>query len=222
MYVVTLVWFTWRQLSWWYWSVVRHAGDGSARLQLASSRPVVHRGSGPVGETLYSRAVGQTGTLERRHHGIGKRRGSIVAVFSRVAGTTSPLQLRHCLVANLVLWFVECPVPEGHMSRVRGYCRDEGTMSFSIRWDLGGHCPTSNFDWTELNILTNIKSCFLSSTHRQKKQSTTYKLYMQVLCILVFAPNNINQTIFVEATLNMYILFIFNDFILFILNRKRQ
>lgn len=117
MLVPTIVWFSVpsRQLSCWYWSVVRHAGEGFARLQLASSRPVVHGGSWAMGESLHPWAMGHTPTIKRWYHDVRQRCGSIVAVFSRVAGTTFPLQLSHRLKTHLVLWLVECPVPEEDM-----------------------------------------------------------------------------------------------------------
>lgn len=117
MSVLTIVWFPIPsgQLSCGYWSVVRNTGEGFARLQSASSRPLVHRGSRAMGEALHPWAMGQTCTLKRWYHDVRQRRGSIIAVFSRVARTTSPLQLSHCLKTHLVLWLVECPVPEGNM-----------------------------------------------------------------------------------------------------------
>ncbi len=68
-----------------------------------------------MGEALHAWAMGQTCTLKRGYHDIRQRRGSIVAVFSRVARTTSPLQLSHCLITHLILWLVKCPVPAGSM-----------------------------------------------------------------------------------------------------------
>lgn len=117
MFVLTIVWFSipsW-QLSCGYWSVVRHTWEWFTRLDLASSRPLVHWGSRAMGKALRPWAMGKTCTLKRWHHDVRQRRRAIIAVFSRVAGTTSPLQLSHCLKTHLVLWFVECPVPEGNM-----------------------------------------------------------------------------------------------------------
>lgn len=38
-----------------------------------------------------------------------------MAVFSRIAWTTSPLQLSHCFITHLIFWLEECPVPKGDM-----------------------------------------------------------------------------------------------------------
>lgn len=89
--------------------------EGFSWLQLASSRLMLNRRSRAMGEALHTWAMGKSCTLERWHCNIWMRRGSIVTVFSRIAGTTFPLELGHCFKTNLVFWLVECPIPKGNV-----------------------------------------------------------------------------------------------------------
>lgn len=90
---------------------VRNAREGSARLQLPSSRHHVHGGSRAVRVALQPGPMRQARPFEWRHPVIGRGRGALVAVVSGVAGAAPPLQLRHRFVAHLVSRLVEGPVP---------------------------------------------------------------------------------------------------------------